>query len=99
MMVSQSLKQPALKKSMVVNKSPVKPPGRARCRASNQDKYTGLANVDDSAMRIEQDFCQQLHVEGRPHAELCRFLSPFSRADSNVPDGKFMKIQCTTEDS
>eukprot|EP00602_Paraphysomonas_sp_CaronLab_P008120 CAMPEP_0185030096 /NCGR_PEP_ID=MMETSP1103-20130426/16853_1 /TAXON_ID=36769 /ORGANISM="Paraphysomonas bandaiensis, Strain Caron Lab Isolate" /LENGTH=423 /DNA_ID=CAMNT_0027565081 /DNA_START=71 /DNA_END=1342 /DNA_ORIENTATION=- len=82
---------------MAVDKMPVKPPGKPRFKVTSSDKFDSLATRDHSEMKTEEDFCQQLLVEGYVQS-FVDFYHLTQRADPNAPDGKFRKIQCTTDE-
>lgn len=96
MMMSQSMKEGDIKKSMLVTKTPVKPPGKPRFKATtSKPESSGIGHLAEA--NTEEDFCQQLLVEGYVQS-FVDFYHLTQRSDPNVTDGVFKKISCTPEE-
>lgn len=94
MLMSKSLKEQDLKKSLMLDSTPIKPPGAPRFRLkSRQEKSAGDRAV--TAMSTEEEFCQDLLVEGYVQS-FVDFYHLTHRVDPNSTSG--IKIQCTPED-
>lgn len=96
MLLSKSLKENDFKKSQVLDKTPIKPPGgprfklKSRAEKKNTDK-------DVTAMSTEEEFCQDLLVEGYVQS-FVDFYHLTHRLDPNITDGSRAKIACSPEE-
>ena len=96
MLLSRSLKEQDFKKSMVLDKTPIKPPGAPRFKLKgNTEKKSSDRAI--TAMSTEEEFCQDLLVEGYVQS-FVDFYHLTHRADPNSTDGSHAKIHNTPED-
>ena len=96
MMMSSSLKESELKKSMMVTKTPIKPPGKPRFKPSTtKSEPNGTDTLAEAG--TEEYFCQQLLVEGYVQS-FVDFYHLTQRSDPNCTDGNPKKISCTPDE-
>jgi tetratricopeptide (TPR) repeat protein len=96
MLLSKSLKEQDFKKSMVLDKTPIKPPGAPRFKLKGKSEKRN-SDREVTAMSTEEEFCQDLLVEGYVQS-FVDFYHLTHRADPNSSDGSQTKIRSTPED-
>ncbi|CAE7657678.1 Ttc29 [Symbiodinium microadriaticum] len=97
MLMSSSLKETELKKSMMVTKTPVKPPGKPRFKPMTAKSESSGSGSKTTEAGTEEDFCQQLLVEGYVQS-FVDFYHLTQRSDPNSTDGATKKISCTPDE-
>jgi tetratricopeptide (TPR) repeat protein len=96
MLLSNSLKERDLKKNLIVEKTPVKPPGKPRFKVKTGDK-SDMRSTDALEGTTEEEYCQKLLVDGYVQS-FVDFYHLTQRVDPNSTDGVFRKISCTPEE-
>lgn len=96
MLLSRSLKEQDFKKSVVLDKTPIKPPGAPKFKLKGKTEKKST-DRPVTAMSTEEEFCQDLLVEGYVQS-FVDFYHLTHRADPNITDGSNAKIINTPED-
>lgn len=94
--MSKSLKERDLKKGLSVEKIPIQPPGKPRFKFKGPNETVGL-DVALPDLSTEEEFCQQLLVEGYVQSYV-DFYHLTQRIDPNIQDGNKKKIQCSQDE-
>ena len=96
MLFSKSLKEQDFKKSMPLEKTPIRPVGPPRFRMKGRAEKK-VPDREVTTMSTEEDFCQDLLVEGYVQS-FVDFYHLTHRIDPNKTDGSSSKIHNTPED-
>lgn len=95
--MSNSLGEREFKKALIVDKIPVKPPGKPRFKVKNLDKQDTRGNRDNNDASTEEEYCTKLLSDGYVQS-FVDFYHLTQRADPNNTDGTFRKINCTPDE-
>lgn len=96
MISSKSLKETEFKKSVVLDKTPIKPPGAPKFKLKGKTENL-KSNKEVTTLTTEEEFCHDLLVQGYVQS-FVDFYHLTHRVDPNCTDGSNPKIQCTPED-
>lgn len=85
------------KNNNIIDKLPIKPPGKPRFKMKNNNQSDQRNNKDDNDTMTEEEYCTKLLIDGYVQS-FVDFYHLTQRADPNNTDGTYRKIQCSSEE-
>jgi tetratricopeptide (TPR) repeat protein len=86
-----------LKKTLLVEKLPVKPPGKPRFKMKTNNQSDSRLHHEENDGMTEEDYCTKLLIDGYVQS-FVDFYHLTQRVDPNNTDGSNRKIQCSNDE-
>jgi tetratricopeptide (TPR) repeat protein len=86
-----------MKKTLLVEKLPVKPPGKPRFKMKTNNQSDSRLNREETDGMTEEEYCTKLLIDGYVQS-FVDFYHLTQRVDPNNTDGSNRKIQCSNDE-
>lgn len=86
-----------LKKTLLVDKLPVKPPGKPRFKMKTNNQSDSRLHHEENEGMSEEEYCTKLLIDGYVQS-FVDFYHLTQRVDPNNTDGSNRKIQCSNDE-